>query len=90
VGIIKHLHLAKEPNMKATFNFISDRMYALLKEDRGAEGLEKLLIVAAIVLPLLGVLLYFKSQIGSWVEGSWKDIKENPEAGTTYSPTGGN
>ena len=35
--------------------------------ERGAEGLEKLLIIAAIVLPLLGLLLYFKDFITSWV-----------------------
>ena len=72
--------------MKTAFNFLSDRLYALVKEDRGAEGLEKLLIVAAIVLPLLGVLLYFKSQIGAWVGDSWGQIKDNPETSTTYTP----
>jgi len=43
-------------------------------DERGAEGLEKLLIVAAIVLPLLGLLIVFRKRITSWVEGSWDDI----------------
>ncbi len=43
----------------------------LHRDERGAEGLEKLLIIAAIVLPLLGLLLYFKDEITQWVTGTW-------------------
>jgi Flp pilus assembly pilin Flp len=65
--------------MKTTFNTISDRMYQLAKGDRGAEGLEKLLIVAAIVLPLLGVLLFFKGAITDWLKENWESIKGHEE-----------
>ncbi len=77
--------------MKTAFNFISDRLYSLAREDRGAEGLEKLLIVAAIVLPLLGVLLFFKGAISDWVNKSWGDVAANPNAtnGNTDPFTGG-
>lgn len=61
---------------KSTFNWIADRCHKLVSDDRGAEGLEKLLIVAAIVLPLLGVLLIFRSKISEWVNSSWSDVKE--------------
>ena len=44
-------------------------------DDRGAEGLEKLLIIAAIVLPLLGLLIVFRQEIGTWVSGLWNQIK---------------
>ena len=43
--------------------------------DRGAEGLEKLLIIAVIVLPLLGVLIAFRKTINQWVVTLWQDIK---------------
>ena len=46
----------------------------LHRDDRGAEGLEKLLIIAAIVIPLLGVLLIFRSAIQDWVTSSWEDM----------------
>lgn len=45
----------------------------LHRDERGAEGLEKLLIIAAVVLPLLGLLIYFRNVIGEWL---------NDEAGT--------
>ena len=52
---------------------------ALLKrlheDDRGAEGLEKLLIIAVIVLPLLGLLIWFRNDISEWVGGLWSQIK---------------
>ena len=38
----------------------------LHQDERGAEGLEKLLIIAAIVLPLLGLLIVFRQKIGQW------------------------
>lgn len=44
-------------------------------DERGAEGLEKLLIIAAIVLPLLGLLIYFSKDLMSWVRGLWEQIR---------------
>jgi Flp pilus assembly pilin Flp len=44
-------------------------------DQRGAEGLEKLLIIAAIVLPLLGLLIVFRQQIGTWASDMWNQIK---------------
>jgi Flp pilus assembly pilin Flp len=48
----------------------------LHRDERGAEGLEKLLIVAAIVLPLLGILIFFANDIMSWVKGLFTQTKE--------------
>jgi Flp pilus assembly pilin Flp len=47
----------------------------LHRDERGAEGLEKLLIIAAIVLPLLGILIYFSKDIMVWVKGIWETAK---------------
>ena len=44
-------------------------------DDRGAEGLEKLLIIAAVVLPLLGLLIFFSKDIMQWVRDLWDRIK---------------
>ena len=56
---------------------------ALLKrlheDDRGAEGLEKLLIIAVIVLPLLGLLILFRKAISEWVVGLWQQIRADSE-----------
>lgn len=47
----------------------------LHEDDRGAEGLEKLLIIAAIVLPLLGLLIFFSKDLMAWVKGLWEQLK---------------
>ena len=52
---------------KTVKRFHSDR--------RGAEGLEKLLILAAVVLPLLGLLIWFAKDIMEWVRGLYEDVK---------------
>lgn len=57
--------------MKSLLNVLR-RLY---KDERGAEGLEKLLIIAAIVLPLLGLLIAFRGDIGDWVVNLWNQIK---------------
>ena len=44
-------------------------------DQQGAEGLEILLIVAAIVLPLLGLLIYFRQAIGRWASDMWTSIR---------------
>lgn len=45
-------------------------------DQRGAEGLEKLLIIAAVVLPLLGVLLFFRDEIQAWVTERFDEIQD--------------
>ena len=56
---------------------------SLHRDQRGAEGLEKLLIIAAIVLPLLGLLLVFRDKITSLITSAWNDVKSDAE---TYTP----
>jgi Flp pilus assembly pilin Flp len=46
----------------------------LHRDEGGSEGLEKLLIVAAIVLPLLGLLIVYRDNIGNWLRNSWNAI----------------
>ncbi|MAE61064.1 MAG: hypothetical protein CMJ49_06875 [Planctomycetaceae bacterium] len=47
--------------------------------ERGAEGLEKLLIMAAIVLPLLGVLIFFRNDLIEWFESLWTDVQDDAD-----------
>jgi len=60
------------------------RVWSTLKrlhtDERGAEGLEKLLIVAAIVLPLLGLLIIFRNEIKDWVIDIWEQARGDAEA----------
>ena len=58
---------------------------SLHADERGAEGLEKLLIVAAIVLPLLAVLIWFRNDIRDWVHGQWEEVSGEAE---NFNPEG--
>lgn len=51
----------------------------LHEDDRGAEGLEKLLIIAAIVLPLLFLLILLRKNINEWVVSLWGQIRGEAE-----------
>ncbi len=55
------------------------------RSEQGAEGLEKLLIVAAIVLPLLGILIYFRRDIGAWTGDQMEQIKGESDIDTSSS-----
>jgi Flp pilus assembly pilin Flp len=48
-------------------------------DQRGAEGLEKLLIIAAVVLPLLGLLIWFRDELNAWVTDWWSDKRGEAE-----------
>ena len=57
--------------------------WALHRDDRGADMVEYILIIAAIALPLLGVLIFFWSDIKDWVFELTGIIKDDVrEAGT--------
>ena len=58
-------------------------MRALHRDEQGADMIEYILIVAAVVLPLLGVIIYFKNDIGNWVSEQYDEIK----AGEGTDPT---
>jgi len=49
----------------------------LYRSEDGAEGLEKLLIIGAIVIPLLGALIWFRNEISEWVSGSWENVQDD-------------
>jgi hypothetical protein len=51
--------------------------------EQGAEGLEKLLIIAAIVLPLLGFLIFARDWITSWVGDQANTVRGNADNAQT-------
>ncbi len=57
--------------MLKTLRQLARRLHA---DERGAEGLEKLLIIGAVVLPLLGLLIFFRNELREWVEGLWETV----------------
>jgi len=69
---------------------IRQTLRRLHEDERGAEGLEKLLIIAAIILPLLGLLILFRNTISEWISSVWTDVSEdgNFTEPNITSPTG--
>jgi Flp pilus assembly pilin Flp len=57
------------------FARVVSQLKRLHRDERGAEGLEKLLIIAAVVLPLLGLLIIFRNEIREWVTQIWRDAQ---------------
>ncbi len=47
--------------------------------ERGAEGLEKLLLLAALILPLLGILIFYGADIRDWLVDLWDRMRGDSE-----------
>ncbi|MCX5684474.1 MAG: hypothetical protein NT049_12415 [Planctomycetota bacterium] len=65
---------------------IIEQLKKLHKDERGAEGLEKLLIISAIVLPLLGVLIWFRDDIKTWLKDKWDQARGKDAALDVTNP----
>jgi len=61
---------------------IGKRVRALHADERGLEGVEWILIVGFIVIPLLGLLWWFAGDIKDWVLGIWEDAREEVDSGS--------
>ena len=58
---------------------MKNNLLELWNDDQGAEGLEKVLIIAAIALPLLAVLLFFADEIREWVSDNYDSVTGNAD-----------
>lgn len=72
--------------MKRVCRTWSTRLTRLVRDERGAEGLEKLLIIAAVVLPLLLVLLFFKDWIVEWLSDSADQVRSDADVSNQQDP----
>ena len=63
-----------------------NRIQGLLRQvhrsEQGAEGLEKLLIIGAIVLPLLAFLIAFRTELRDFLVGRWEEVEADSDTGT--------
>ncbi len=58
---------------------LKNKLAALHNDEQGADMIEYILIVAAIGLPLLAVIIYFRKEIGEWIKDQFTDIQEGVE-----------
>jgi Flp pilus assembly pilin Flp len=60
---------------------IRRRLRDLHRDDRGADMVEYILLIAAVALPLLAVLIYFWKDISNWAGSLYEDAKGSAEEG---------
>ena len=48
---------------------------SLHRDEHGANMVEYILIIAAVALPLLGVLMWFRNDLKDWVTGLYEEVK---------------
>lgn len=61
---------------------VKRRARALHRDERGADLIEYVLIIAAIALPLLGVIIWFWKDLSRWVGELYEDIRGGGYQGT--------
>ena len=60
--------------MRKLFKDGLEVLRTLHRNENGAEaGLERILLVAFIALPLLGLLIYYKGQVAGFIKKIWID-----------------
>ena len=72
--------------MKISASALRSALQHIHNDEQGAEGAEKVLIIAAIVLPLLAVLLFFKEKITDWLKDQWSTIKGDDKTNVGVDP----
>jgi Flp pilus assembly pilin Flp len=62
--------------MRAIARQLKARLQALHEDDTGANMVEYILMIAAVSLPLLGVLIWFWKDLSKWWNSIWQDTKD--------------
>ena len=57
------------------FGKVGRTLRTLHRDEQGADLVEYILIVAAIALPLLGVIIMYKGRIEEWLQEQWDEIR---------------
>lgn len=57
------------------------RLKRLHNDERGADMVEYILLIAAVGLPLLAVLIWFWKDISAWARSLYEDAKGSAEEG---------
>lgn len=52
----------------------------LHKDEGGADMIEYVLIFAAVALPILAIILFFRNEIYEWAKDMWEGLKSDAEA----------
>ena len=62
--------------MKSWMQSMSKLARRFHEDEGGADMVEYILIIAAIALPILAIVIYYKNDIREWVGDQYSDIKD--------------
>ncbi len=54
---------------------LARKMKALHNDEQGASMVEYALIIAAVALPVLAVVLWYRNEIAVWAKEKWEVVK---------------
>jgi Flp pilus assembly pilin Flp len=58
---------------------IRDRLTRLHRDEKGADLVEYILIIAAIALPLVALVIYFKDDLANWIGEQYEEVKDQSD-----------
>jgi Flp pilus assembly pilin Flp len=61
-------------------NKLKTMMGRMHRDEKGADLVEYVLIIAAVALPVLGIVIWFKDEIGEWIGESYDEVKDGDGA----------
>jgi Flp pilus assembly pilin Flp len=57
-------------------NKLKTMMGRMHRDEKGADLVEYVLIIAAVALPVLGIIIWFKEEIGTWIGTEYDEVKD--------------
>ncbi|MDH3591359.1 MAG: hypothetical protein OER88_05745 [Planctomycetota bacterium] len=67
----------------ANHNRLRDRLRGFHRDEQGDEGVNKILIIALIAVPLVIILIIFGKEIVQWFKDAWADLAGEDPIDTT-------
>jgi len=58
-----------------------EKLKKLHTDQQGADLIEYVLIIAAIALPVLLLIIFFKDDLKAWIVEEYEEVKDNSDSG---------
>ena len=58
-------------------NKLKTMMGRMHRDEKGADLVEYVLIIAAVALPVLGIIIWFKDEISTWIGESYDKVRDD-------------
>ncbi len=58
---------------------LTNLLARLHRDEQGATMLEYILIIAAVALPMVGIIIYFRNDIYEWAKELWENVRSESQ-----------